>query len=305
VSEARSPVDIVERAAAAIRGATIPDPPAELTAATLAAVQLQVAAARRARRRRRIMRNVTLGGLMVCLAVAVGVVAFGDAAQGKPLLRALENQEKAKSFRAVRRVTIPGSPIQETPETRIYHADGKTRSEGSNGRYDVADPVTKKLVSVDPPAKTVRVMHLPGGVGNEHALTSETVRKAIAAKEFKDLGVQVVDGRRLRAYRFEQPAGDKDNGIASQKTYFIDAKRDLLVRTESVGPSPAFLVPTGEPALKPGEFVPQKQLKPFVRTEVVDYLGFDEDLDPALFDQTVPPGYKVEELNNPMTPEKP
>ena len=71
---------------------------------------------------------------------------------------------------------------------------------------------------------------------------SVSIRKAIAAKGVQDLGVQVIDGRRLRAYRVEYPADDKSGNVATRLTYWIDAKRDLLVRTEFVGPTYNFLV---------------------------------------------------------------
>ena len=245
------------------------------------------------------MRYTSVGALLVGVAVAAGVVGTGESVQGRPLLRAVENQEKAKSYRSVRRVTIPDSPIQEG-DTKIYYSDGRCRIDGVAGDFTVADSATKKMVYCDPHAKTVHIYPI-SGVGSKHAATSDEVRKAIAKKEVKDLGVRVVDGRRLRAYRVDQPA-DQPGGIPTRTTYWLDAKRDLLVRSESVGPSPEFLVPTGEPPLKPGDFVPQKKLKPFVRTEVVEYLGFDEDLDPALFDTTPPAGYKVIDETPPAKP---
>ncbi len=236
------------------------------------------------------MRYTSVGALLVCFAVTVGLFWSGETAQARPLLRAIENQEKAKSYRAVRRATntAPQIPLEE--EQKIYYADGKSRSESAS-YYSVANTEEKKYVFVKYSLKVASFSPLVSVV-SEHAITSDTVKQAIAAREFKDLGIQVVDGRRLRTYRVEKPASDQTGGVATRSTYWIDAKRDLLVRTEFVGP---ILILNRHRDGTVSQF--DQDFKDFTRTEVTEYLGFDEDLDPALFDTNPPAGFRLVEVD--------
>ena len=238
------------------------------------------------------MRYVSISGLLVCLAVTVGVFWPGETAHAGPLLRAIENQEKAKSYRATRQATIIKPQLREVySDEKIYYDDGKLRLETASS-YTVVNTAAKRTLHVEFKPKTARawgIDSLTFSVFDAHAESSETVKKAIATKEVQDLGVQVVDGRRLRAYRVEHPANEKTSNVATRWTYWIDAKRDLLVRTE-------FIWPTNNSRLRDRGMVHDPALNDHVRTEVTDYLGFDEDLDPALFNTALPEGYKVIEF---------
>ena len=67
------------------------------------------------------------------------------------------------------------------------------------------------------------------------------------------------------------------------------------MRTEFIGPTNNFLITDGG-------LVHDPAFKDHVRTEVTDYLGYDEDLDPAFFDTTPPPGYTVIDETTPAKP---
>lgn len=94
-----------------------------------------------------------------------------------------------------------------------------------------------------------------------------------------DLGASFLDNRKVHGYRITKMTID-DNAMADV-TYYVDPKRNLPVRVEkttSGGRLPAAM------------------------TSHIDYLGFDEDLDPKLFDLTPPAGYKVEAIDPSQLP---
>lgn len=181
---------------------------------------------------------------------------------------AMDAAEKAKSFRAVVRTTmanpLPGMP--PIPEQRIYGQGDKVRIEMGHVT-GVGD--AKKLITLDARAKTAETTNTPKQ-GNGIPAVAEAVGKLLAKDGADDLGERFLDGRKTRAYRVK----GLDFGVGkADVTYWVDGKRDLPVRFEiAVG-------------------------GPVAMTQTIDYLGFDEELDPKLFDMTIPEGYKVEAID--------
>lgn len=267
--------DIVDRAAGAVRATPVPDVPADLLAATVAAVQTRVPLADRRARRRRIMRYAGATGLVAAASVAVGLLWAGSGTAQASLRKAIENQEKAKTFRAVTRVTFvnppPGTPPM--PESRMYGQGAKLRIEVGTDAVTVGDGEAKKLLILDHKNKIARTMstEVPGEMATAVA---KWVKRMLDKEGAEDLGESFLDGRKVHGYRFTKMKID-DNATADV-TYYVDPKRNLPVRVEMAmagGPLPAGL------------------------TSRIDYLGFDEELDPKLFDLTPPAGYKVEAID--------
>lgn len=279
MSEAKPPVDIVERAAAAVRGAAVPDPPAQTMAATLAAVQTQVAAARRARRRRRIMRNVTVcAALLVAVGVGVGLLSGGGSAQAS-LLEALGNQAKAKSFCAVTKTTLvappPGMPA--IPEQKLFSQQGNTRLESGDMVIVTSD---KRAVVFDTKAKTARTLDYAKGMPQPpkgFLEGAQRVSDAIAGKaKVTAVSMDNIGGKMRLGFKVSEVTFAP--GQTGDVTYWLDEEKKLPLRLETVF------------------------LKPLAITTTTDFLAFDEQLDPKLFDMTIPADYKQEEFKMPMVP---
>ncbi|MFO0847022.1 MAG: hypothetical protein U0871_00475 [Gemmataceae bacterium] len=188
---------------------------------------------------------------------------------------AVENQEKAKTFRAVTRTTFvnppPGTPPM--PESRMYGQGAKLRIEIGTDAVTVGDGEAKKLVVLDHKNKIARTMstEVPGEMAT--AIT-KWVKRMLAKDGAEDLGESFLDGRKVHGYRFTKMK--IDDTATADVTYYVDPKRNLPVRVD--------MAMTGGPL-------------PAGMTSRIDYLGFDEELDPKLFDLTPPAGYKVEVID--------
>ncbi len=270
------PGDVFDRAAAAVRGQAIPAPPADLATAISAALsnRLQLAAAT-ARRRRWIVRGMSIGGLAACLAAAV---TWGGkpAAANELLAEALANQQKAKSFRAVVKAKLANPPAGMTPmpEQKLYGQGGKMRIETSD-TVSVSDG--KRLVMFDTKAKVARTADLPAEPSDMAKGVMAGVQKVIDAQDGKG-AVQPVPAVAIGGVErpgFRVVGVSFAPGQTAEVTYYLDEQRKLPLRYEFVLD------------------------KPFKMTATTDYLAFDEELDPELFSLNIPAGYKREELKIP------
>ena len=220
------------------------------------------------------MRGISVGGLAACLAVAV-TWGGGRADAAEALRTALDNQSKAKSFRAVIRTVVGGNGAAPT-EQKLFGQGDKVRIEMGD-TITVADGAAQKMIMLDTKAKVARTADwlYPKGVGG-HPDLPESVKKLLAKEGAEDLGERFLDGRQVHGYRLKGlPLGEQKADV----TYFVDGKRGLPARLEMsvVG-------------------------LPMALTTTTDYLGFDEELDPKLFTLDIPDGYKREELKLPAAP---
>ena len=108
--------DILDEATGALRDAPVPaGPPADLTAATVAAITNRLAGTvpsepARRQKRRRIMRYWGLGtaAAVVAIATAAGVLLLGGTSAAARVQKALDNAAKAKSVRLVNKLDRDG-----------------------------------------------------------------------------------------------------------------------------------------------------------------------------------------------------
>lgn len=189
--------------------------------------------------------------------------------------RALENQEKVGSYRAVVRTKTPNPPAgtSKEAEQKLYAQGTKFRMEYGDTFAVIAigDSATKKMVALFPQNQTAQVMRLDASEPEmQKAMTAALKTILDRGDGVEDLGDKALNGRKAHGYRVK---GLKAGDATVDVTYWVDPKRDLPVRFETITRGGA------EP-----------------RTQTIDYLEFDEELDPKLFDQTIPPGYKVEEV---------
>lgn len=208
----------------------------------------------------------TAAGLAAALLIVSGVLWSPGRSAAADFRRAIENQEKAKSYRAVVHTTLPDG--KKPADRKLYAQTDKVRVEIGDLTL-IGDGKAQKLVILDAKAKTAKTMLVPCedlGIPS----VGDSVKKLLARNGAEELGETFLDGRKVRGYRAK---GLDLSGGKADVTYWIDGTKDLPVRLE--------IVVTGGPA---------------PMTQVFDYLGFDEELDPKLFDQTIPPGYKVEEV---------
>jgi outer membrane lipoprotein-sorting protein len=183
--------------------------------------------------------------------------------------RAMDDAEKAKSFRAVVHMTMANAPAG-TPkaiEQKLFGQGDKMRVEFGDTMVSVADATAKKMLILNTKAKTAQTMPLNGAPGDLQKGVTAAVKKVLDRKEgVEDLGEKFLGGRKTHVYRVKELSL---GGMKADVTYWIDAKRDLPVRLE------------------------MKTAGPVTMTQSIDYLGFNEELDPKLFEMTVPKGYKV------------
>ena len=241
------------------------------------------------------MRYATVGSVLAVVGVGVALLSGGGSIQAR-LLDGLEKRERAKTYRVVQHWATDGFDSKEV--VKLYYSNGRVRRNLPDGRWTITDEATGTLTFVDPAARTFTV-HKPDPVKfaarknprpyDPYSVLLAEAQKAVAAGDrTQALGVQVLNGRRLRAYKVTRdPVG---NGT-STSTYWLDEKDDTLARYEvrNVPGRPAAVqpVPGGRPVAMP-------VTTPFTVTS--EFSGFDEPLDEKLFDLTPPAGYKVEAL---------
>ena len=265
----------IDRAAAALQAVPTPPLPLNLRAATLAALEPELARARRARRRRNVMKYASMGCLLAALGVGLGLFSGGGKVRASELLlKSIDNQLGAKSWRATITFSDRGAELPAMPTQTMFYQDGKMRTEAGN-MVTVTDG--KRVVLLDAKAKTARTLE----VGDELAEMKKSVeagarklRDALAGHgKIKPVPPASIGDKLCPGYRVE--GVDFGNGITTDMTYWIDAETKLPVR----------LVQTAK--------------KPIAFTATTEYLEFNKELDPKLFDMSIPAGYQVEKLEMP------
>ena len=268
--------DALDRAMAALREAPVPHGPSDhLTVATLAAITHRLAGTtpRGLHRRRLIMRVV--GFSATAAAVLAAVLLLPGRSPADDVKKAVRKAEAAKTVRM--KIELDAGADGKITATN-YTADGAFRSEVNpaglvvvvNGKADPKGIMyltgTKQYRLLDPD-KDPLVKQVAGNV-----------RKALeqfklpADAQVKGLADEYLDGRKTKVYEIKGVDIPDVKGKADLKIW-IDPKTDLPVQSR--------VVSTIE-----GKTV----------TATAAYLGFDEDLDPKLFDPKIPDGYKPLEL---------
>ncbi|MBA4187340.1 MAG: hypothetical protein C0467_04895 [Planctomycetaceae bacterium] len=279
--------DPLDLATDVLRGAPVPaGPPAELVAATIAAVRDRLAGAVPAealarKRRRRIMSYVGFG-TATAAAVAVAVVMWSPARSEAGMFeKAIEKVEKAKSFRA--KFTISGDGNNKL-EMKVSARGGKVRIEqdlgGNMGPVVILGDFAKKTSLVllrnnklamwsDDPAET---LPLPEAItkrlaGADVPTLVDALTELKGAK-YETLPDEVVEGHKAKVFVVK---GFKwEEGEQSDITLWIEPKAATILkfRLETT---------TGKS-------------KGFIQEGIL--LGLDEELDEGQFELKVPAGYQ-------------
>jgi outer membrane lipoprotein-sorting protein len=274
--------DALDRATGALRDApTPPGPPAGLAAGTLEAINNRLAGAVpaeqvRRQRRRRIMRYASFG-TAVAAAVAIGVVLWSPGRTTAGMFdRAMENAGKASTMRAKITTTAAGMKF----EMKMYGKDDRFRTEMDMGKdlgafVIIVDGTQKKGLQLTTPAKTAKWLDLSKLDEKEKAAEKDAAGLAhlfadLKGKEVKNLPDETVDGRKLKVFTVKGHKMPGSKGEADV-TVWIDPKTELPVKCQM--------------ELTAGEV---KALA------VMEILGWNEDLDDALFELKIPAGYREE-----------
>ena len=275
--------DILDQAAEALRATPGPaGPPDDLVAATVAAtgnrligigVGVSDDPARQLKRRKRLMRILTFGGVSAGTAAAVLAVVFGLAggSAADEVKKAVRKAEQAKTARIVIELDAGGDG-QITSKT--FFDDGKSRTEAEPvGLVVVVNPKAEnKAVMLMTKMQLYRVLdpdqdeRLKGVTKNMRAALEQF--RVPADDKVQGLPDEYLDGRKTKVYEMEGVEVKELNATADLKIW-IDPRTGLPVRSRMT--------------TKVGE-------KTYTATAT--YLGFDEELDPKLFDTAVPAGYK-------------
>lgn len=280
--------DLLDQATEALRASPVaPGPADDLIAATLAAFDTRRGVlgpdeivpdelARKQQRRKRLMRLLKFGGASagtaaVALAVVFGLASGGTAADD--VKKAIRKAEAAKTARLL--IEVDTGELAGKITSKSFIDEGKYRYE--------AEPVgVVVVINSNADNKGVMLMHKmkmyrPLDPEKDELVKQVTKNVRAAMEQFKipaddkvkGLPDEYLDGRKTKVYEIKGVEVKELNGTADLKIW-IDPKTDLPVRSRVI--------------TKVGE-------KTYTATAT--YLGFDEELDPKLFDTTVPADYKL------------
>lgn len=287
----RLPPDILDVPVQALRDAQVsPGPSEELIAATVAGVNNHLAGTqlcereRRRKRRKWIMRAIKYGTLSTALAAAVAVVVVfwspgGSAAD--ELKTAVRKAEEAKTSRM--RIELDAGDDGKMT-SKMYYDQGKLRSEVEPAGLVVIinGKARNKGIMLLKTAKTYRV--LDPEKDELVKQVTQSVKKSFdqfklpGDDKVRGLEDEYLDGRKTKVYEIKDVAVPDMKAKADLKMW-IDPKTNLPVQSRVIS---SF----GDKTI----------------TAVATYLGFNEDLDPKLFDTVVPKGFK--EMEKPKKKDK-
>jgi outer membrane lipoprotein-sorting protein len=232
--------DILDQATGELRETpTPPGPPADLVAATVAAINNRFTGALpaeivRQQRRRRIMRYIGFGSAtaaVVGIATFAGVFWLGGASAAAKLQKALDNAEKAQSFRIVFKSGPNGA---EQTDVTIYRQGDFARVEDRDGKFRIIDLKGRKRLDLDPAAKTARLIDLTAeeadaaaDVYAKYTNPLKTVR-GTAGTTVKELPDEKAGDRLLKIYSVQHRGDEKNPAILAR--LWVDAKTTLPVR---------------------------------------------------------------------------
>jgi outer membrane lipoprotein-sorting protein len=268
-------LDTLDQATAALRDTAIPaGPPAELMVATLAAIDSQHTHNKPTpssvqSRRKQMFRYIGYG---TATAAAVGLLAVVGVISARPapaalVTEALDNVQKAKSYRHVTKMTFDGKTMFEM---RMYKQGDWMRFEGN----DIAIVVDKKgnAVQFDHANKTVKRLDLDQIAKDQPKLSDEMKSLMDKLRDRKGEGVErigeeTLDGKVTTVYTLKDV---KLAGTTGDWKVWVYPKLKLPVRMEMTKGN------AGAEAIITSEFS-----------------GWNEEFDEKLFSLDVPTGYKL------------
>ncbi len=225
--------DGLNQAVGALRDAPIPaGPPAELTAATLAAIRERLAgivpseSARQLQQRRRIMRYLRIGAFSATAATFVGAMILltwnGSAIAFEKV------REKVKKVDSVTYVDTQVDPQGYTKEVRYYNRGKQSRMElVKTGNVYVFDYAKRKALSIAPSIRAYELYEiLEEDTDAQSAQFVAEVKRLLEGTAVED-GTETID--EIKATTFKIDGGTMYNTKANYRVW-VDPKTALPVR---------------------------------------------------------------------------
>jgi outer membrane lipoprotein-sorting protein len=269
----QEPLDeLLNRAVQLLRNSLIlPEPPDALVASTVEAVNRLNQSAQADERRRRIMRYLRYGSVAaaaIVLATLASIFWFGNGAAHASYEKALQNADKAKSFRATMKFSDgKGMDFQ----MKLYQQGDSVRIETEGVVAVIADGKKKTALQLDLKNKTAQKLDLEKKKNDPFTGQVRDFVKKLSERKDADveaLGDEMIDGRKTKVFAVKNvKLADK---ITDWKVW-IDPKIEMPVRAQ--------MTPREGPKM----------------TVTYEYHGWNEALDAALFSLDVPKGYKLKE----------
>jgi outer membrane lipoprotein-sorting protein len=272
--------DLLEPAVAALRDSPIPPGPTpELLAKALNAVNQRLASTllaeqnRKLQRRKRIMQITKYGSLSAGLAaaVALAVIAwFPTPSAASEVKKALEKMEAAKSCRFQMETEVaPG--VKTT--AKMYLSEGNARQvDDGSGMTATVNMKDKKSLVLMSKTKQYMVMSTDDEKTQKMIKSAGNMMSSLSlptGDKIQALPDEYLDGRRTKTYEIKNVDIElNDQKMNMDMNYWIDPK-------------------TGYPV----QAVTTIRINGMTVKSKITYLGFNEDLDPKLFDMTIPEGY--------------
>ena len=226
--------DDLEQAAAALRNAPIPaGPPAELIAATLAAIENRLAhispsePTRQLQRRTRLMRYIGYGSLATAAAVLVGVgLLLTNSSSAVAFEKVLNKVKKAE---AVTYVDTQVDPQGYSSELKYFSRGQQTRLElgGVGKNVYVFDYAKRKALSIAPSITAYELYDIPMEDDDTQAMQFLNEAKRLLGGTSVEDGTEKIDG--VKTTVFKIAVGTMYNTTADYKVW-VDPKTELPVR---------------------------------------------------------------------------
>jgi outer membrane lipoprotein-sorting protein len=294
------PMDLLDRAAAALRQAPVPDgPPPHVAAATFAALQapapsLDLACIRERRRKMfRLARNGSAAAAAALLLIVAAWLLFMDRTAPRAFADVVENVKNAKSVTFVTKIpTVIQGSRRGTLQQKWYVQGDSFRMEVPSAQEDapvpldappvlmaeIADAKQKKALQLDFIHKTAKRIQADDKTWDEMAKglanPVEQLRK-LKSDDAERLGEEELNGAKTDVYRLKK--GDVFLGArlgkADTAKLWVDPKTGLPVRIAV------------EPPADSKDPTPQL---------VFEQFQWNQSLDPDLFKLDVPKGFSVE-----------
>ena len=241
--------DVLNRAVEALRDAPTPaGPPAERTAATLAAVRDRLAGtvpggpARELQRRRRIMRYIRYGAVSTAAAVLVGVLVL---VAGPGSAVAFDRvRDEVKKADAVTYVDTQVDSNGHATAIKYYNRGKQARMElVKSGNAYVFDYAKRKALSVAPSLRAYELYDIPEEDADAQAVQFVAEVKRLLEGAAVETGTEKVEGVRATAFKI---AGGTMYGLVADYRVLVDPKTALPVRIscerKPTGPDDALFV---------------------------------------------------------------
>ena len=223
-------------------------------------------------------RYLRYGSASIAAAAVIAVAAVLWMAEKSPAAifnAAIENAEKAQSLRAV----ITTSAGDMKMEMKQYVQGDKTRIEMDMGPQMgsfvvIADGSQKKMLQLFHKTRTVKWLSFDDAEGAKKMAKDVAgvsgLLSGLKGKKVESLPDETVDGRKLKVFTMKGHEL-KEFGGTADLTAWIDPRTVRVVRLRNEMKRDGMTV-----------------------VSLMDVLGWNEELDPALFKLEVPAGYKLE-----------